>query len=171
MQQAARELQDIEIVGVDIENEHTSTYNGYICLIQLSAYHPQGDIKTYVIDVLKQEVAESLSSILGATLFENAKVLKLLHGCLSSDLTWMIRDFGIKLIGTFDTQEFEKKFISVKNLSLANFWEKYCDGIAQIDTTEKKELQGSDWKVRPLAQDQLDYAANDTYFLLHIACS
>ena len=83
----------------------------------------------------------------------------------------MVRDFGIKLVGTFDTQEFQKKFIGNKELSLAHFWESYCNGIAQIEYAEKKELQSSDWKVRPLSQEQLDYAANDTYFLLHIACS
>ena len=83
----------------------------------------------------------------------------------------MVRDFGIKLVGTFDTQEFQKKYISSKELSLANFWERYCNGVAQIELTEKKELQASDWKVRQLRQDQLDYAASDTYFLLHIACS
>lgn len=128
-------------------------------------------IKTYVIDVLKTEVAKNLAPVLGPTLFEKPSVLKLLHGCLASDLTWMVRDFGIKLVGTFDTQEFQKKFIGNKELSLAHFWERYCKGVAQIEYAEKKELQSSDWKVRPLSQEQLDYAANDTYFLLHIACS
>lgn len=139
----------------------------------MSAYQP-GDassIKTYVIDVLKQEVANSLALVLGAILFENPNVLKLLHGCLTSDISWMVRDFGLKLVSTFDTQEFHKKYISNKELSLASFWEKYCAGLAQIELSEKKELQTSDWKVRPLRQDQLDYAANDTYFLLHIAFS
>ena len=108
--------------------------------MQISAYQDNFEIKTYVIDVLKQEVAQSLVEILGASLFENGKVLKILHGCISSDLTWLIRDFGIKLVGTFDTQEFHKKYIGSKDLSLAHFWQRYCKGIAQIEHEEKKEL-------------------------------
>ena len=116
------------------------TYNGYTCLVQISAYHENSEIKTYVLDVLNREVAESFAEVLGASLFENGKVLKILHGCISSDLTWLIRDFGIKLVGTFDTQEFHRKYIGSKDLSLAHFWQRYCEGIAQIELDEKKEL-------------------------------
>jgi len=45
----------------------------------------------------------------------------------------MIRDFGIKMVSVYDTQEFFKKFISAKELSLANFWTRYCAGLANID--------------------------------------
>ena len=102
LRQVATELKGVDIVGIDLENEHQDTYNGYTCLIQLSSYKVD-EIRTYVIDVLKQEIAANLASVLGVSLFENPKVLKLLHGCLTSDLPWMARDFGIKLVSTFDT--------------------------------------------------------------------
>ena len=83
----AQQLSEFEIIGVDIENNQTESYSGYICLIQLSSYNlDTGEIKTYVIDVLVDEVADSFVEILGATLFENPNVLKLLHGCVNSDL-------------------------------------------------------------------------------------
>ena len=88
------------------------------------------EIKTYVIDVLKFDVANWLLDTLGASLFENPAVVKILHGCVASDLTWMVRDFGIKLVCTFDTQEFQRTFIGKTELSLANFWQRYCQGVA-----------------------------------------
>ena len=94
-----------------------------------------------------------------------------MHGCINSDLEWLVRDYGIKVINVYDTQEFQKKFISAKDLSLAKLWQRYCAGCAKLSIDEKKELQSSDWTLRPLRQDQLDYAAQDTYFLWHITCA
>ena len=68
------------------------------------------------------EVGANLRSILGCSLFENPAKLKLMHGCLNSDLEWLIRDYGIKVVNVFDTQEFHKTFISNKELSLAKLW-------------------------------------------------
>ena len=97
-------LKDCPIVGVDLENNHHDSYNGFTCLIQLSTYDlKSGTIATIVIDVLAKEVHESLAEVLGASLFENPNVLKLLHGCFTSDLQWMVRDFGIKMVSVFDT--------------------------------------------------------------------
>ena len=93
-----------------------------------------------MIDVLEADIAKHLSEELGASLFENSQILKILHGCVSSDLQWMIRDFGIKMVSVYDTQEFHKKFISNKELSLAAFWERYCQGMAAIEKADKKEL-------------------------------
>jgi len=63
-----------------------------------------------------------------------------MHGCKTSDLEWLIRDFGIKVVNVFDTQEFHQKFISVKDLSLAKLWQRYCAGFATIASEDKKEL-------------------------------
>ena len=105
-----------------------------------------------MIDVLASDVGKNLKAVLGASLFENPYVLKLMHGCFTSDLEWFIRDYGIKVLSVFDTQEFHKKFISSKELSLAKLWDRYCKGLAQIDIEDKKALQSSNWAVRPLRQ-------------------
>lgn len=104
-----------------------------------------------MIDVLAPDVGPNLREYLGDSLFENPDVLKLMHGCVSSDLEWLIRDFGIKAVNVFDTQEFHKKFLSTKELSLAKLWERYCSGLSQLDVEAKKYLQESDWAKRPLS--------------------
>ena len=71
--------------------------------------------------------------------------------------------------GVFDTQEFQKTFLAQKELSLGSFWRRYCGGLTNLTQEEKGKFQKSDWSVRPLTTGQLDYAANDTYFLLHIS--
>ena len=93
-----------KIVGIDLENNHNNSYNGFTCLIQLSVYdQASGDISTFVIDVLVPEISLTLRDALGASLFENPSVLKLMHGCLTSDLEWMVRDYGIKVVNVYDT--------------------------------------------------------------------
>lgn len=90
--------------------------------------------------MLAPEVGKNLRAVLGKSLFENPAVLKVMHGCFTSDLEWFVRDYGIKVVGVFDTQEFHKKFISKNELSLAKLWVRYCAGLAQIEIDEKKAL-------------------------------
>ena len=56
-----------------------------------------------MIDVLAPEVGANLCDVLGSSLFGNPAVLKLMHGCLNSDLEWLIRDYGIKVVNVYDT--------------------------------------------------------------------
>ena len=53
--------------------------------------------------MLVPEISLTLRDALGASLFENPSILKLMHGCLTSDLEWMVRDYGIKVVNVYDT--------------------------------------------------------------------
>ena len=55
-----------------------------------------------MIDTLafsKQQIFDSV----GKFLFEHPKVCKVMHGCVSSDIWWLAKDFGIKANTVFDT--------------------------------------------------------------------
>jgi len=69
-------------------------------------------IKTFIIDVLMENVKSNLASKIGMRILENPNIVKILHGGLCSDVRWLQRDYGIKICSIFDTQEFQKYFIS-----------------------------------------------------------
>ena len=66
----------------------------------------QNKPQTYIIDVLSDELIDLIPVHLGKKVFSNGHILKILHGCGGSDLQWVIRDYGIRFISVFDTQEF-----------------------------------------------------------------
>ena len=94
-------------VGVDIEHSKAHAYYGLICLIQVSwpIRLPRNNkiaYQTFLVDTLafsKQDIYDSL----GKFLFEHPAVCKVMHGCLSSDIWWLAKDFGIKANTVFDT--------------------------------------------------------------------
>ena len=49
---AVEDIAKETVVGVDIENNNTNSYEGFICLVQISLYPPGKTPKTYIFDVL-----------------------------------------------------------------------------------------------------------------------
>lgn len=99
--------------------------------------------ETFVLDCLafqRPEQREFIRETLGKKVFSNQNIMKILHGCISSDVTWLIRDFGILLTSVFDTHEFERHFIGQKDLSLASLWKKHCEGLVDISKDQKGEF-------------------------------
>ena len=83
-----------------------------------------------MIDTLAFSKAEIFQS-LGKMLFENPRICKIMHGCASSDVWWLARDFGFKINTVFDTQEFVK-YMEGKSkscVSLSVLWAQYCEGL------------------------------------------
>jgi len=139
-------------IAVDLENHSERSYQGFCCLMQISTRS-----EDFVIDAIK------LRSIMNRLLpiFSNPKVVKVLHGA-NHDVQWLERDFGLYIVNLFDT------FASTKLLelqgSLAFLLEFFCD----VKNSNKKKFQRSDWRVRPLPEDQMNYARSDTHYLLYI---
>ena len=87
----------ISTIGIDLENHHLKSYEGYLCLIQITT----PDYETFVIDVLA--LRDHIRNLMGPSIFENPLIQKVFHGCLHSDVAWLQRDFGVALVNVFDT--------------------------------------------------------------------
>jgi len=152
-------LQNSKILGVDVENDSNHSYYGKVCLIQISTTD-----QTFIIDTISIEsdkVATSLKPV-----FENPNIIKVFHDC-RSDLLWLQRDFNKLLCyNIFDTQYLANKLKKFKSLGLEKLWKHYCG--YSMSSELKKKYQTSDWTIRPLSNDHLNYAAADPHFLIYL---
>ncbi|TKR57698.1 hypothetical protein L596_030365 [Steinernema carpocapsae] len=110
--------------------------------------------------------------------FTNPKILKVLHAC-PTDSAYLRRDFGVHLVNVFDTQNASivlRDLMSAKNSNLSltqpkktlNFERTTLLSLVKnfCDVSLNKEFQTADWAQRPLPHDLLNYAAQDTHYLL-----
>ncbi|CAN7976950.1 unnamed protein product, partial [Ixodes persulcatus] len=86
------------------------------------------------------------------------------------DVLWLQRDFGLYLVGLFDTGQ-AARVLGMAHLSLAFLLRHYC----HLDTDKKFQL--ADWRIRqaspnigavPLPLEMIKYAREDTHYLLHV---
>lgn len=76
-------------------------------------------------------------------------------------MDWLQRDFGLYVVNMFDT------FVASKALgnpqhSLQYLLGKYCE------VSQNKSMQLADWRLRPLPNEMLEYARQDTHYLIYI---
>jgi len=144
---AIKELSQVVEMSVDIEGDSLYHYNERVALIQIS-----GGGKHYIFDPL---VLDSVLEL--GPLFENRSILKIFHGS-DYDITSLKRDYGFKIGPIFDTA-LAARATGMVRYSLKELVAKY------FQVTLCKEHQKSDWSVRPLSKEQLDYASEDTAYL------
>ncbi|CAE7709520.1 EXOSC10 [Symbiodinium pilosum] len=164
--EAQRELRFLEddlsgqaaILGVDVE-----CYADVVCTIQLATAK-----RTIVLDAL--QLHNHMADLVGQ-IFSNGSVLKLFHAP-RNDLRWLWANFGIQVVNMFDTytaawlvedasqedKPAERGRSSLKGL---------CQRFLQIELD--KTHQRSDWRLRPLPEEMLRYAARDAEVLLPLA--
>ncbi len=94
------------------------------------------------------------------SVFTNPKILKVLHGS-DMDVLWLQRDFGLYVVNMFDTGQ-AARCLQLQSFGLAFLLQNYCN------VTADKKYQLSDWRVRPLEEEMLKYAREDTHYLLYI---
>ena len=139
------------VIAVDLENHNYRTFQGFSCLMQVSTRS-----EDFIIDTLAcRPFMHRLNAI-----FSNPCILKVLHGAESDNL-WLQRDFGVYLVGLFDTY-FASKALGFGAHSLAHLVKHYT-GLPL-----NKAYQLADWRIRPLPQEMLQYAREDTHYLLYI---
>ena len=77
------------------------------------------------------------------------------------DLRLLHQDYGWHVTNIFDTR-IASQLLGIKSFGLAALLEQYFD--VKLD----KKHQRADWSMRPLSADMLEYAAQDTRFLLQL---
>jgi ribonuclease D len=150
-----RDLDKQWVIGVDVEEYRLSSYLGFVCLIQIAT-----GSQVYLVDTLKiRRLVPRLKVI-----FSNSRITKIFHGC-HNDTQWLQRDFGIVSVNVFDTQ-IAAQCLKFKKLGINELWDKFCGHVMTVQ--HKKKMQASRWDLRPLTSDQLNYAAQDAFYLTYI---
>lgn len=147
----ARALAASRSFALDCEAAGFHRYSDRLCLLQVTA-----GATTWVLDPLAFDPTPLLKGPL-----EDPSVEIVMHGA-DYDLRLLHRDLGIRLRGLFDTQV-AASLLGVDGLGLQALLE------ARLGIRLSKKYQKADWAERPLSDDMLDYAADDTRHLARLA--
>lgn len=147
-QSCLADIQSQSRFSVDLEANSMYAYRERICLIQISS--PTLD---YIVDPL----ADIDLSILGQ-LFADHTIEKIFHAA-EYDITLMKREHQWELNNLFDTM-WAARILGYERYGLASMLE------TVFDVRLNKRYQKSNWCRRPLKDEQLAYAQNDTHYLI-----
>ncbi|XP_077998718.1 exosome complex component 10-like [Glandiceps talaboti] len=151
LQQLSDLLNKQKEFAVDLEHHSYRSFQGFTCLMQISTRE-----EDYIVDTL--ELRSDLH-ILNEP-FTNPNIVKVFHGA-DMDIGWLQRDFGLYVVNMFDTGQ-ASRVLSFSQFSLAYLLNHFCQ--VQAD----KQFQLADWRIRPLPEELLRYAREDTHYLLYI---
>jgi ribonuclease D len=145
-------LSAVKEIAVDTEGASFHRFIDRIYLLQLSTRH-----QTAIIDPLA--VSADQLQPLGRVL-EDRSVEVVLHDA-DYDLRLLHSDYGWHATNIFDTR-IAAQLLGIKAFGLAALLERYFG--VKLD----KKHQRADWSMRPLGADMLEYAAQDTMYLLEL---
>eukprot|EP01102_Stenamoeba_stenopodia_P020888 TRINITY_DN8292_c0_g1_i1.p1 TRINITY_DN8292_c0_g1~~TRINITY_DN8292_c0_g1_i1.p1 ORF type:complete len:1022 (-),score=235.38 TRINITY_DN8292_c0_g1_i1:83-3148(-) len=151
LQELAGKLDRQTEIAIDLENHSYRSFSGFVCLMQISTRN-----EDFLVDALELRAHLHLLN----SSFTNPKIIKVLHGA-DSDVVWLQRDFGIYLVNLFDTGQ-AARVLELPSFALAYLLKSYCN----INADKKYQL--ADWRIRPLPEEMLKYAREDTHYLLYI---
>lgn len=150
MERLIQRIDAAETVAVDTEADSLHNYFEKVCLVQLSLGGAH-----YLVDPLCGLDLNELSEVL-------ADKPLILHGG-DYDLRMMRASMGFRpRREVFDTM-IAAQLLGFEQIGLVALIERY------FDITIGKGGQKSDWSSRPLSENQLRYAVNDTRFLERLA--
>lgn len=136
-------------VGLDLEGNGRHRYPESVCLVQISI---PGSI--YIVDPLSVDDMSPLGNVLS-----DERTEKILHSA-DYDLRCLDRDWGFRIRNLFDTSI----GASLLGLPRTGLGAVLAD-VIEVDIPKSKRLQKSDWTIRPLGSEALDYAASDVAHL------
>lgn len=145
----AGEIGNSSLICLDTEYDSFRYFFDKLCLIQINS----GEV-TYLIDPLRGLDLSFLGDV-----FADPAVLKVMHAG-DNDIRLLKRDYGFLFRNIFDTHR-AASMLGCHYLALSTLITQYLG----IEFTKKKKIQRSQWDIRPLSEQQLDYAVQDTAHL------
>ncbi len=150
LRQVTQELLSEEIIAVDTESNSLYAYQEQVCLIQFST-----TTKDYLIDALALPDLSLLASI-----FSSENILKVFHAA-EYDLICLFRDYGFTFSNLFDTM-IAARILGYDGVGLSSLIENF------FNIKINKKYQRANWGQRPLKPDMLEYARQDSHYLISI---
>ncbi|XP_014524242.1 protein RRP6-like 2 isoform X2 [Vigna radiata var. radiata] len=152
LKELAARLRSVNEFSVDLEHNQYRSFQGLTCLMQISTR-----AEDFVVDTLKLRI--HIGPYL-RDVFKDPSKKKVMHGA-DRDILWLQRDFGIYVCNLFDTHQ-ASKLLGLERNSLEYILYHFCE------VTANKDYQNADWRLRPLPDEMLRYAREDTHYLLYI---
>jgi ribonuclease D len=143
-------IADVREVALDTEGASFHRFVDRIYLLQLSTQHHSA-----IIDPLHAGTLPQLGALM-----ENREVEVIFHDA-DYDLRLLRQDYGWHATHVFDTR-IAAQLLGIPAFGLAALLEKFFG--VKLD----KQHQRADWSMRPLTPGMLDYAAQDTRYLLDL---
>lgn len=137
-------------IAVDTEADSLYSYYEKVCLMQFS-----GPERDFILDTLAFKGIEPLGE-----LFADPALEKVFHAC-EYDVLSLKRDYNFTFENIFDTMV-AARILGWKQVGLGNILEQ------QFGVKLDKRFQRADWGKRPLASELIEYARDDTHYLLRL---
>ncbi len=151
LQNFASELRAEKEIAIDLEADSMHSYQEKVCLLQFST--SKG---TVLVDPLSCSDLSPLQPVL-----ENCGIRKIFHAA-DYDIRSLFRDFRITVCGLFDTM-ICCQFLGEEKVGLNDVLNKYFGVVLD------KKFQRADWSRRPLSDEMIRYAAEDTRHLIKLS--
>jgi ribonuclease D len=145
-----REISTTREIAVDTEGASFHRFIDRIYLLQISTRE-----RSAIIDPLAVAQLDGLGALM-----ERSDVEVVFHDA-DYDLRLLRQDYGWDVVRIFDTRV-AAQLLGIRAFGLAALLERY------FGVKLEKKYQRADWSMRPLTPGMLDYAAQDTRYLLDL---
>lgn len=150
----AQDLLSEKVIAVDTEADSFYHYFDKTCLIQIATRR-----QIYLVDPLALGGPAELAPL--APVLASPDICKIFHAA-EYDIFVLKRDCGFRFQNLFDTM-ISAQLLGYPSVGLASLAKRHFD----VDLP--KDEQRSDWSLRPLTSQQMNYAAADVLYLLPLA--
>src|SRR5438552_1840727 len=144
------QISDVKELALDTEGASFHRFLDRIYLLQISTRELSA-----IIDPLPIGSPAKLGQLL------QSKDVEVVFHDADYDLRLLHQDYGWHVTNIFDTR-IASQLLGIKSFGLAALLEQFFD--VKLD----KKHQRADWSMRPLTPDMLEYAAQDTRYLLRL---